>query len=97
MSVHVRGSVVLQRLREKNRAAAEDGPSDFDEGMVIDAETAPLLARVTEKGHRIAAADENNFEYGLECILDHAERLINTAKTPAKSARKPAKAATTKR
>ena len=51
---------------------------------------------VWDFGHR-PAADDKNFEYALECILDHAERLINTAKTPAKSARKPAKAATTKR
>jgi hypothetical protein len=65
VSVHVRGSVVLQRLHEKNRAAAEDGRSDFEEGMLIDAETAPLLARVTEKGHRTAAPDDKNVEYGL--------------------------------
>ncbi len=45
----------------------------------IDPETAPLLAQVTAKGHRIGAADDNNFEYGLECILDHAERLIETS------------------
>lgn len=91
VSVHVRGSVVLQRLHEKNRAAAEDGRSDFEEGMFIDPQAAPLLARVTEKGHRIAAADDKNFDYALECILDHAERLIETSKTPGKSARKPAK------
>ena len=94
VSVHVRGSVVLQRLHEKNRAAAEDGRSDFEEGMLIDAETAPLLARVTEKGHRIAAADDKNFEYALECILDHAERLIEGSKRPVKVARKTAKAPT---
>ena len=44
--------------------------------MVIDAEATPLLAQVTEKGHRIGAADDDNFEFGLDCILDHAERLI---------------------
>ena len=91
VSVHVRGSVVLQRLREKNRAA-DEGPSDIEETMTIDAESAPLLALVTEKGHHIGAADENNFEYGLECILDHAGRLIEAAKKPAKPARKSAKA-----
>jgi hypothetical protein len=86
--VHVRGSVVLQRLHEKNRAAAEDGRSDFEEGMFIDPQAAPLLARVTEKGHRIAAADDKNFDYALECILDHAERLIESGRKPAKSARR---------
>lgn len=89
VSVHVRGSVVLHRLNEKNRAAADNRPTDFEDGFVIDPDVAPLLARVTEKGHRIAAADEKNFEYGLECILDHAERLIAAGSKPAKkSARK---------
>jgi len=84
VSVHVRGSVVLQRLREKNRTA-DGGPSDIDEAMAIDGDSTPLLALVTEKGHHLGAADENNFEFGLECILDHAGRLIDEAKdTPAK-------------
>ena len=83
VSVHVRGSVVLQRLYEKNRAT-DGGPGDFEETMVIDPETTPLLAQVSQEGHRIGAADETNFEYGLECILDHAERLIG--QTAAKAA-----------
>jgi AcrR family transcriptional regulator len=78
VSVHVRGSVVLQRLYDKNRAG--DGAGDFEETMVVDAETAPLLAQATAKGHRIGAADDFNFDYGLECILDHAERLIESSK-----------------
>lgn len=84
VSVHVRGSVVLQRLREKNQAA-DEGPSDIADTMAIDPDSTPLLALVTEKGHHIGAADEKNFEYGLECILDHANRLITaTSAKPAK-------------
>jgi hypothetical protein len=83
VSVHVRGSVVLQRLREKNRAT-DDGPADIDEAMTIDSDSTPLLALVTEKGHHLGAADDKNFEFGLECILDHAGRLINEAKKPAR-------------
>ena len=75
MSVHVRGSVVLQRLYDKNRST-DGGPGDFEEAMVIDPETTPLLAEMTDEGHRIGASDEQNFEYGLACILDHAARLI---------------------
>ena len=86
VSVHVRGSVVLQRLYDKNRSA-DGAPGDFEEAMVIDAETAPLLARVSAEGHRIGASDDKNFEYGLDCILEHAERLIEDAR-PTKSARK---------
>lgn len=76
VSVHVRGSVVLQRLYDKNRST-DGGPGDFEEAMVIDAETAPLLAQVSAEGHRIGASDEKNFEFGLDCILDHAARLID--------------------
>jgi AcrR family transcriptional regulator len=75
VSVHVRGSVVLHRLQEKNQAT-ENGTRTIEGAMVIDPEIAPLLAQMTAKGHHIGAADDNNFEYGLDCILDHASRLI---------------------
>jgi AcrR family transcriptional regulator len=80
VSVHVRGSVVLQRLYDKNRSA-EGGPGYFEETMVIDSGVTPLLAEVTAEGHRIGASDETNFEYGLDCILDRAERLIDVAQS----------------
>ena len=63
---------------DKNRAA-DEGPATSRRRWSIDPETAPLLAQVTAKGHHIGAADEKNFEFGLECILDHAERLIDEA------------------
>ena len=75
VSVHVRGSVVLHRLYEKNRAT-DDGPGDFEETLTIDAEATPLLAQVTDEAHRVGAADDHNFEYGLQCILDHAAQLM---------------------
>jgi hypothetical protein len=79
VSVHVRGSVVLQRLREKNRAANE-GPSDIEDSMTVDADSTPLLALVAEKGHHIGVADDKNFEFGLDCILGKAARLIEARK-----------------
>jgi AcrR family transcriptional regulator len=75
VSVHVRGSVVLHRLHQKNQAT-ENGARTIEDAMVIDPDTTPLLAQMISKGHHIGAADENNFEYGLDCILDHASRLI---------------------
>lgn len=78
MSVHVRGSVVLQRLYEKN-VAADDGIA-LEDTMVIDPESAPLLAQVSAAGHHIIAADDTNFEHTLNCILDHAEQKIAAAK-----------------
>jgi AcrR family transcriptional regulator len=75
VSVHVRGSVVLHRLQEKNQAT-ENGGRTFEDAMVIDPAVTPLLAKMTAKGHHIGAPDDNNFEYGLDCILDNASRLI---------------------
>ena len=75
VSLHVRGSVVLHRLYEKNREI-DGGPGDFEEAWTIEPSRAPVLARFGEAGRRIGAADDANFEYGLECILDHAEALI---------------------
>ena len=89
MSVHVRGAVGLQRLREKN-LAADDGHGDIEDSMSIDPDTAPLLAAVTQKGHHLSAADDRNFEFGLECILDHAGRLIEQGGKPARKATKSA-------
>lgn len=93
MSVHVRGSVVLQRLGDKN-LSGEEAHGDIDDTMSIDPETAPLLAAVTQKGHHLSAADDRNFEFGLECILDHAGRLIEQNN---KRARKAAKTTARKR
>jgi AcrR family transcriptional regulator len=85
VSVHVRGSVVLHRLYEKNQSP-DSGPRDFDDELAIDPASTPLIAQLTGKGHRIATPDESNFEYGLNCILDHAARLIDEGSKAAKSA-----------
>ncbi len=75
VSVHVRGSVVLHRLYEKNQSA-DNGARAIEDTVAIDPATTPLIAQVGGQGHRIGAPDEANFEYGLTCILDHAGRLI---------------------
>ncbi|WP_293001753.1 TetR family transcriptional regulator [Mycobacterium sp.] len=87
MSVHVRGSVVLHRLNEKN-AASENGGRTIEDSMIIDPDVTPLLARMTAKGHHIGAPDDINFEYGLDCILDNAGRLIEQRAKPAARQRK---------
>ncbi|OBB92707.1 TetR/AcrR family transcriptional regulator [Mycobacterium sp. 852002-30065_SCH5024008] len=79
VSVHVRGSVVLQRLYEKNQSS-DEGARAIEDAVAIDPEKTPLLAQVSRIGHRIGAPDETNFEYGLGCILDHASRLIEEGK-----------------
>jgi AcrR family transcriptional regulator len=80
VSVHVRGSVVLRRLQEKNQAT-DNGGRTIEDAMVIDPAVTPLLAKMTSKGHHIGAPDDNNFEYGLDCILDNANRLIEQRST----------------
>ncbi|MCV6964462.1 TetR family transcriptional regulator [Mycobacterium intermedium] len=93
VSVHVRGSVVLHRLSEKNKSA-DSGPRDIEDAMAIDPQTTPLIAQVSRRGHRIATPDDSNFEYGLNCILDHASRLIeeNSKRKSTSSRQKAAKA-----
>ncbi|MGE5360308.1 MAG: TetR/AcrR family transcriptional regulator [Bacteroidales bacterium] len=90
VSLHVRGTVVLERLQEKTREL-DDGQGAGFEPRTIDPKATPLIAKLAAKGHRLAAADEKNFEYGLNCILDHASRLIEQGqKTPKSSGRKAA-------
>ncbi|WP_067969714.1 TetR/AcrR family transcriptional regulator [Mycolicibacter icosiumassiliensis] len=93
VSVHTRGSVVLQRLYEKTRLSDARGTSDFDEAPVIDPVATPLLAAITKQGRRVGAADDANFEYGLNCILDQAERLIEKNTKPARRGAAPASSA----
>jgi AcrR family transcriptional regulator len=94
VSVHVRGSVVLQRLYEKNQSS-DVGPRAIEDAVAIDPDKTPLLSQVTRIGHRIGAPDETNFEYGLTCILDHASSLIGeTAGSAGKSAPSRARKAT---
>jgi len=87
VSLHVRGTVVLERLQEKTRELEDASPSTF-EFSAIDPEIAPLIAKLAAKGHRLAVADEKNFEYGLDCILDHASRLIEEGQKGRKAAPK---------
>jgi len=89
VSLHVRGSVVLYRLHEKNQA--DNQPRAIEDAVAIDPGTTPLIARVTGQGHRIGAPDETNFEYGLDCILDHAGRLIEKSSQAPSRQRKAAK------
>jgi hypothetical protein len=46
---------------------------------------------VTDSGQHIGAADETNFEFGLQAILDRASRLIDVGSKPTKAPRAPAK------
>jgi AcrR family transcriptional regulator len=87
VSLHVRGTVVLERLQEKTRELEGSEPSGF-EPRAIDPDVAPLIAKLSAKGHRLAVADEKNFEYGLNCILDHAVWLIEAGQKGKKAAPK---------
>ena len=74
ISVHTQGVAVLERLHDKSSDA--DSPRTSG-NSIIDPESMPLIAKLTQQGHRIGAADDINFEFGLNCILDHASRLID--------------------
>jgi AcrR family transcriptional regulator len=87
VSLHVRGAVVLARLADKTRVL-QDSSGD-DTPTVIDETSTPVLVRVTARGRRLLASDEQDFQYGLDCLLDHAETLIRQSKSPSRSARRP--------
>ncbi|MBF6170445.1 TetR/AcrR family transcriptional regulator [Nocardia blacklockiae] len=73
IQLHVCGSVVLQRLYDKNREARA-GSGRYYENPAISPETTPLLARASALGLHSSAPDDRNFEYGLTCLLEHAGR-----------------------
>ncbi|NLE82580.1 MAG: TetR family transcriptional regulator [Rhodococcus sp.] len=82
IQLHVHGMIVLQRLHDKNLMS--DSPSSaYYEILPISPETTPLLAEASENGFRGGEPDDRNFEYGLTCILDHADRLL-AATSPAR-------------
>ena len=93
ISVHVRGSVVLQRLYEKNQSS-DVGPRAIEDAVAIDPENTPLLVSSHPDWSPNRAPDETNFEYGLTCILDHASQLIEEGSTGTKSAPSRARKAT---
>ncbi|WP_280273232.1 TetR/AcrR family transcriptional regulator [Nocardia wallacei] len=98
VELHVHGTVVLQRLYDKNKES-EAGASAYYEHLTISADTTPLLAEAQSKGLRSGAPDDHNFEYGLDCILERAHRLIESGpgtKAKASARKTPAKAAAKK-
>lgn len=97
VQLHVHGMIVLQRLQEKNRQS--EAPSGaYYELLPISSETTPLLAEANAKGIQSGAPNDRNFEYGLDCILDQASRLLEArqaeGKTP-QSKKSPSAAAVT--
>ncbi|TLF98266.1 TetR family transcriptional regulator [Nocardia cyriacigeorgica] len=99
LSLHVSGSVVLQRLYDKNKEQDSTGAAYYDD-LPITPDSTPLLAEAMAKGRKTGAPDEHNFEYGLKCILDNASALIESAKkkpatTPAKRPSRSAASKTT--
>lgn len=78
IAVHTRGSVVLQRLQEKMTGME---PRRGGRAKAVEAQAMPLIAKVVNKGRRIAVADDHNFGFILECILDQASTLIETAQS----------------
>lgn len=83
VQLHVRGSVVLERLYERSKA--EDASSrTYYESLEVSEEKTPLLAEAAARGHIGGAPNDANFEFGLECILEHTAALIEKSKRTAK-------------
>jgi AcrR family transcriptional regulator len=80
VQLHVHGAVVLQRLYDKNKESSS-GASAYYENLTISPQSTPLLAKARAKDLTSGAPDDRNFEYGLDCILDNAGRLIDASST----------------
>jgi AcrR family transcriptional regulator len=91
VQLHVRGSVVLSRLHDKTKAADPESRAYY-ENLIITPEATPLLAEGTSRGHSIGAPDAKNFEYGLECIIGQASRLIESSNGKQPAAKRRTKA-----
>ncbi|MGW5382628.1 TetR/AcrR family transcriptional regulator [Nocardia sp. NPDC003963] len=75
VNLHIRGSVVLQRLYDRN-SELDGSARAYYEGIQVDPEKTPLLSQAMSQGRKSGAPDEHNFEYGLQCLLEHVSRLI---------------------
>ncbi|HEY9315489.1 TetR/AcrR family transcriptional regulator [Williamsia sp.] len=80
VQLHVRGSVVLARLHQKQKAT-DPGARAYYDHLVITPDKTPLLSEGVGRGHSIGAPDDTNFAFGLECILEHAGRMIDANAT----------------
>ena len=75
--VHSRGSAVLERLRHRIPGV------EFRRGeqvKIVDDQATPLIADAVLGGRLIGVANDTNFGFVLECILEHAEALIAEAR-----------------
>lgn len=72
-SIYVRGII----LAEYNRRINKTPPEGLAQLSLLDPETMPLVARlITDEGAMIDNAGEKEFEFGLEMLLDAAERVL---------------------
>ncbi|MGX1811160.1 TetR/AcrR family transcriptional regulator [Nocardia sp. NPDC055321] len=96
IQLHTRGSIVLQRLYDRNKAAGDERGAYYEQLQVFPKST-PLLSEAASRGHHSGAPDDHNFEYGLDAILERAARLVGTSADRApskKAAARPAKKST---
>ncbi|MEV5832709.1 TetR/AcrR family transcriptional regulator C-terminal domain-containing protein [Nocardia sp. NPDC052112] len=95
IQLHIRGSVVLQRLSDKNKESGSGAGAYYD-SLAISPDTTPLLAEASSTGLHTGTPDDRNFEYGLDCILEQASRLLESG-SRAKAMKAPAKKAPAKK
>lgn len=78
LTTHVRAAVVLQRL--SHTACGPGGDRRIAEPLVLtDHDTSDLVVQLLRSGRRIGVPAANSFDFGLACILDYAQRLIERA------------------
>lgn len=71
--VHTRGIVMLEWI-------ASTETDRLGHGLGIDRASAPLVADLVARGHRIGVAEGRVFEFGLDALIDHSKRLLDANK-----------------
>jgi hypothetical protein len=74
LTTHVRATTVLQRLSHTAHGPGADCVAQ--PRVVTDHDTSDLVVRLLRSGRRIGIPAANSFDFGLACILDHAQQLI---------------------
>jgi AcrR family transcriptional regulator len=77
LSLHTRGILVLEHLE-----AITPAPGTA-RVLIPAANDAPILHELASRGHTAASITDSNFEFTVEAIIEHAERLLAHDSAPA--------------
>ncbi|WP_216911059.1 TetR/AcrR family transcriptional regulator [Nocardia noduli] len=70
LAMHTRGLAMLERRQDMDREAGIQAPE------MVDRDKLPTLTKLMKQGHTIGFVEEDTFEYGLDCFIEHAQKTL---------------------